>query len=550
MLLQKSNLEQMYFLIFLIFGYLALHYGLSKLFVKQGMPAWKAFVPIYSEALWCQLIGRPMWWSALLWVPVLGFFVGAGMLIDLARSFHKHSFLHHAAAVIFPFIYFPWLGHKADLAYLGPAWALEQEFKGKYKKALKAKDEAEVRRLDRECPLPRKTALREWTDSMIFAVFAAHFIRLFLIEAYVIPTPSMEGSLLVGDFLFVSKVHYGSRMPMTPLSFPIFHQTFPSSTVECYLTWPKWGYNRAPRLQSVERLDPVVFNFPEGDTVIQGSGWEDHYHNLIKTGQVSREDLLNNPRVKKKIIARPVDKRDFYIKRCVGMPGDSLEVRDAYVYINGQRAQDVPKVQYRHVVYSQSPLSAKEIELIEHTYDLTFPRHGNNVISFKLDLPDDAQLIEDIRRKVPRIDSIRMEVTPKGQVERDVYPYNPERFPWNKDQYGPIYIPKKGATIELNPANIALYRRVISAYEGHDLRIEGDKYFIDGQETKSYTFEMDYYWMMGDNRHNSADSRSWGFVPEDHVVGKPLFVWMSLRNATLSGGVRWHRVFKGASGKS
>lgn len=226
-------------LLFIVLGYFALHFGLSKLFEKAGIPAWKAYIPFYSEALWCQLIGRPMWWSVLLWIPILGFFIGAGMLVDLARSFHKHSFGQHAAAIIAPFVFFPLLGMSKDLAYLGQAWKLDHEFKQKYKKALKAKDQTELRRLDKDAPFPRKTALREWVDSMFFAVFAAHFIRLFLIEAYVIPTPSMEGSLLVGDFLFVSKVHYGSRMPMTPLSFPIFHQTFPSSTLECYLKWPK-----------------------------------------------------------------------------------------------------------------------------------------------------------------------------------------------------------------------------------------------------------------------------------------------------------------------
>ena len=536
-------------LIFLFLAYIALHVGLYRLFERAGIAGWKALIPIYSEAIWCDVLGRPRWWSVLLWVPILGLFVGAGMLIDLARAFGRHGLGQHFLVVVFPFVYLPYLAWRTEAAYQGPSWRRHRDWRRAYKAAQIAQNALEISRLEREMPYPKKSVAREWTESIVFAVFAAHFIRLFLIEAYTIPTPSMEGSLLVGDFLFVSKVHYGSRLPMTPLSFPLLHNTLPIAGTECYTRALTWGYHRAPAIQAVERFDPVVFNFPEDDTVFGGLdvSFENQYHNLVKTGQKTRAEILQNPVLSKKIITRPVDKRSFYIKRCVGLPGDKIEVRNGLLYVNDQETGAKGKIQYRHHVHYNRQLSKDELREIERKYDLSFVRNQNGqVIPQFVDMT--IELAKQLQTEYPQIDSIERQIQGAGQADRGIFPYNVRKFPWNNDQYGPIEVPKKGQEVRLNLDNIDLYARIISAYEGHELKLDNGQIFIDGKPADSYTFEMDYFWMMGDNRHNSADSRSWGFVPEDHVVGKPLFVWMSLRNASLGEGVRWHRVFKSATG--
>jgi signal peptidase I len=537
-------------LLFVLFTYVALHVGLYKVFEKAGEQGWKALVPFYSEAIWCKIIGRPMWWSVWLWVPLVGFFIGVGMIVDLARSFGRHSFAQHFFAVVLPFVYFPLLGWKDQDAYQGPAWEKMNNWRKEYKKALAEGDALGKERLEQSMPFPKKTIVREWTESILFAVFAAHFIRLFAIEAYTIPTPSMEGSLLVGDFLFVSKLHYGSRLPMTPLSFPLLHNTLPFTGGECYTTALQWGYNRAPALQSVERYDPVVFNFPEDDTVFGGLDvpFEKQYHNLIKSREATREQILNNPALRKRLVVRPVDKRSFYIKRCVGLPGDKIQVKNAILYVNDAPMPKVGQVQYRHRVFTNKELSSREIADMESKHPITFTRNQNGII-----IPNFADLspeaIEAIKREYPQIDSFQMYAADPSMLDHSTYPYNSKKYPWNNDNYGPIVVPKKGTSVELSMDNIELYARIIAAYEGNDFKIDNGQFFINGKVATSYTFKMDYYWMMGDNRHNSADSRSWGFVPEDHIVGKPLFIWMSLKGAALANGIRWNRLFMSATGK-
>lgn len=528
-------------LIVLLATYVGLHFGLFKLFPKAGEAAWKAWIPFYSEAICCKIIGRPMWWSVLLWIPIVGFFVGAGMLIDLAKSFRRFSFGDAAASVAVPFVFFPMLGMRADAAYMGPAWKMQNDLRKRLLKAKKENDSIEMRAAEEENPFPKKSVLREWTESIIFAVFAAHFIRLFLIEAYTIPTPSMEGSLLVGDFLFVSKVHYGSRMPITPISFPLLHNTLPFTGGESYTTWLQWGYNRAPKLQNVELYDPVVFNYPEGDTVIQGAPFERQYYELIKHG-APRAEVQR--RFKNKLIWRPVDKRDHYIKRCVGLPGDVIQVKDGILFINNEKAKEFKGIQYKYRIFSKG-LNAKKIE---GELPVTFERgpRGEAIIELAYMSP---KVAEEMKTKYAgQIDSIKRILLAPEDVQPSMYPYSP-RFKWNIDHYGPIQIPKKGMSVPMTPENLDIYRRVITAYEGNSLEIKDGKVWINNQEATEYTFKLDYYWMMGDNRNNSADSRSWGFVPEDHVVGKPLFVWMSLRDGSFGGGVRWSRLFMGASGK-
>jgi signal peptidase I len=540
----------LYYIIVFVLGFLLPFAGISQLFKMRDIEPWKAFVPIYNLYIWNQIIGRKDWNMILLFIPIVNIFVIAAMASDLNKTFGRFSFLDSILAIALPFIWFPYMGFslKDKLNYIGPASQLRREFKKNYKAAAKAKDEKEMRRLQKEYPIPAKGIVREWADSILFAVFAAHFIRLFLIEAYTIPTPSMEGSLLVGDFLFVSKAHYGSRMPMTPLSFPLLHNVMPITGAECYVEWPKFGYNRAPALQKVHRFDPVVFNYPEGDTVIKGVPYQNDYHNQIKNTQPEaraqkRAELKQ--RYKNQIVTRPVDKRDHYIKRCVGLPGDTIEVIANRLFVNGEKPPTIEGVQYDfHFI----PKDGKSIDYnyIDDNFKVSNPHPQNDVnYPFRNMSVETKEAIEKDPVMAPLIEDIREELAPKGGYDGGIFPYQHRKFPWNNHHYGPIWIPKKGETVQLTMNNINLYQRIIDVYEDNDLMINKGQILINGVPTNEYTFKMNYYWMMGDNRDNSADSRSWGFVPEDHVVGKPLFVWFSVGNK----GVRWNRLFMGASGK-
>ena len=536
---------------FIVLGiaYIVVHLGLYKIFEKVDRPAWKALIPIYSEIEWCKLVGRRPWHVVLLFIPIVGFFVGAGMLIDLCKTFRRYSFFQHFAAVVFPFFYIPIMGFDKNLNYMGPAWSIQKDLRKRYKVASKTKDKKALKQLEKENPFPKKGIVREWAESIIFAVFAAHFIRMFLIEAYTIPTESMEGSLLVGDFLFVSKAHYGSRMPMTPASFPLLHNTLPFIGRESYSKLLKWDYHRAPAIQHVNRYDPVVFNYPEGDTVIKGVEYPRDFHNVVRTAEVkytmgtgtqspekTRKTLLRKH--KSKIALRPVDKRDHYIKRCVGIPGDTIEVRNGNLLVNGEAAKMLDGIWYQYKVFGD--ISVKALEK-KYGKRLSFSKGANNSILINTN-PELATELEQMTQ-------LKLERNLDFYEERKIFPYDRRYYKWTNDNYGPIVIPKRGDVIQLTAATYPMYERVITAYEGHTLERKGDKFIVDGKATATYTIEMDYYWMMGDNRNNSADSRAWGFVPEDHIVGKPLFVWLSLNQGRLGKGIRWGRIFMGASGQ-
>jgi signal peptidase I len=535
--------------------------GMYKFFEKAGHPAWTAFVPFYNTFVITKIIGAPKWWLFLMIVPLFHFFIIAGMLIEMNKSFGRYDFKDNFLAIVFPFFYFVYLGTKKP-EYLQQSWKIQNDLKKRFRKAHKEKDKAAIRKIEKENPIPVKTVIREWSESIIFAVFAAHFIRMFLIEAYTIPTPSMEGSLLVGDFLFVSKVHYGSRMPMTPFAFPLIHNMLPFLGSESYFKYPKWGYNRAPKLQNVERYDPVVFNYPEDDTIyggIEGAmNYPEQFHNKLKRVPPEQREQLRQRLLKvdaNKIIVRPVDKRTHYIKRCVGIPGDVIQVKAGVLFVN-DITTPVEGVQYVYRVHSNVALN---YEFLKDNYAFEF-HHENGRISNSLFCMTESvagKMVKDI----PGIDSVSRFLLNKGGLDGTSipFPYNYNNYPWNIDWYGPLTIPAKGVPVKLDLVNIDIYRRVIASYEGNKLEIKNGKIFINDSETKTFTPELDYYWMMGDNRNNSADSRSWGFVPEDHIVGKPLFVWLSLKNGRLfdgtdqygqpqDGGVRWNRLFMGASG--
>lgn len=541
-------MDILYYIIVFLLSYLLPFAGMAKLFELRGEKGWQAFVPVLNCIVWAKIIGRPSWYILWLLVPGVNLFILAGMASDLNKSFSRFSFLDSVLAIALPFVWFPYMGYSLapKLVYIGPAAKLRNDFRKNYKAAIKAKDESQMRKLEKEHPIPKKGAVREWADSILFAVFAAHFIRLFLIEAYTIPTPSMEGSLLVGDYLFVSKMHYGSRMPMTPFSFPLLHNVLPISGGECYSKWPKWGYYRAPALQKVHRYDPVVFNYPEGDTTLKTLNYGEDYHNQLKrihdTDQREKSRASMKAAFKNRIVTRPVDKRDHYIKRCVGLPGDSIEVRDGDLYVNGAVPPTIKGVQHEYYLRAKQ---GKLIDLsyIKKNYLCTLDPRSLGTEAIVHTSPELAARIQ--KELSPVLDTMFRRVATKGEIDNNgMFPYNHAIYPWNNDHYGPIWIPKKGAKVTLSMKNIELYQRIIVAYEGNTLEIKDGGFKINGLPTNEYTFKMDYYWMMGDNRHNSADSRSWGFVPEDHVVGKPLFVWFSHEG----WNVRWNRIFMSAQG--
>jgi signal peptidase I len=342
----------------------------------------------------------------------------------------------------------------------------------------------------------------------------------------------MEGSLLVGDFLFVSKVHYGMRMPMTPLMIPLLHNRIPLIGGESYLKSIELPYYRLPALEKIKRNDPIVFNWPVGDSVYLTPSRSWTYD------QVQRDPGLRNSLKGETVITRPIDKKDHYIKRCVGISGDTLQVIDRQVYINGKPAPNPSKLQYHYSVLAATPINKQWLT-----------DHGIKTDDHPYGLEQLYWLDKDQAQALSELEGVKVEVINSDQLCNmlkikcgELFPNDPAHFgSWTNDNYGPIWIPKAGVTVPLSLENIALYRRVIQVYEHNDYAIRDGKIYIDGKEATEYTFKQNYYWAMGDNRHNSEDSRVWGFVPEDHIVGKPLFIWMS-----TGDGIRWNRIFTSA----
>ena len=529
--------------------------GLWKLFTLAGEQGWKAFVPLYNFIIWLKIIKKPWWWIFLIITPGVNFLMIAIMYLLTAKSFNKRSFQEQTIAFLLGFIYLPYIGFQADTTYVGP----EDESK------------------------KQPSIAREWSEAIVFAVIAATVIRTFFFEAFTIPTSSLEKSMMVGDYLFVSKISYGAKIPNTPLSFPFAHHTLPfTQKTKSYLEWFKFPYFRLPGLGTVNNNDIVVFNYPDGDTVALDYQNQSYYQICRDNGYTS---LYNKPnveimvdteegKIKKtigEVVARPADKRENYVKRCVAIAGDKLEIKDAEVYINDKHVETPTHAQFHYFVKTKGFVFG-EVNYAAHKFE------RNLRLLDKYDIYMDEMDIKDIQgdtveyllnmpvsiaekiKEISSVISITKEITPKNIYNDRIFPHN-EAYKWNNDNFGPFVIPKAKTTVELNPTNIVLYNRIITNYEGNTLEVKGDKIFINGIETTQYTFKLDYYFMMGDNRQNSADSRYWGVVPEDHIVGKPVFVWMSIKDPQknpVSGNVsivksltqnsqkgrfRWNRFF-------
>lgn len=379
----------------------------------------------------------------------------------------------------------------------------------------------------------------EWLDAIIFALVAATFIRIFFYEAYTIPSSSMEKSLMVGDYLFVSKIAYGPKVPQTPVSFPLVHNVMPIIGGESYSTIIQNKYRRLKGFSKVKRDDIVVFGFPHGDTVLTGAPQDDYYTHVRLNGREYTQKMLG------KIVVRPTDKKDNYVKRCVAIAGDSLKVVNGKVYVNGKPQQDFEGIQNTYTVYTNGSavnskiLSDMGMNMEEVYYDSSLPGYPN------------LSLTKQELSKIKSLGNI-VEIRENIDVYPPDYPDSPlmlfpftEDFKWTRDNYGPLWIPQKGATVTLTNENLPLYSRIITAYEKNTLEIKKDGFYINGKKTDKYTFKQDYFFMMGDNRHNSLDSRYWGFVPEDHIVGTPAVIWFSTdKNKSFPSNIRWKRIFK------
>ena len=530
--------------LFVLLCQLLMFVKLWKLYKKAGYAPFLAAVPIYNSVILLRIIRRPAWWVILLYFPIINLLMLPVVWVETARKFGKDSLTDSFLAWATLGLYGFYINYASDVTY------------------------------NPEQPTVPKTKFGQFIGSTVYAVVIATVVHAYFMQPYIIPTGSLEKSLLVGDFLLVSKFHYGARTPQTVVSFPMVHDTIPLLKTRSYLKKPQLPYMRLPGLQQIKRNDIVVFSWP-ADTVRQ----------FFK---------------KEAGVVKPVDKKSNYVKRCVAIPGDTLTIEDGIIYINGKESimPDRAKPIFGHKAYNAKGISARKLinagyddltrkflitnisqpildALRPHLLMIANPDPSNyQVLTGSKGLPlnivqqyriQAKELLETQKSlfltlkeaeelpNVVTLDSLKRNINSKRTYNDSYFPNN-VRYNWNEDQFGPLVMPKKGATVQLNSKNVALYKKIISDYELNNLELSGDDIKINGFTADTYTFKQDYYWMMGDNRHRSEDSRFWGFVPEDHIVGKPVFIWMSIdgfMDGLRNWKIRWERVFTtvGGSGK-
>lgn len=488
---------------FIFFLIIQIVHGLGtwKLYIKAGRQAWEAFIPIYNAIILMKIIRRSPWWTILLFLPIINLIMFPVIWVETARSFGKNRSSDTLLAIVTLGVYNYYLNYMTRVQYV------------------------------ENRSLHPKSGAGDWVNSILFAVVAATLVHTYFIQPYVIPSSSLEKSLLVGEFLFVSKFHYGARFPMTTVAAPMVHDTIPLLKKKSYLfnddltkketSWLnklQFPYMRLPGFESIERNEIVVFNSP-ADTLYN----------------------MNQPNVDRNYY-KPIDKKINLVKRCVGIPGDSLEVRNGYVYINGNQNVLPDRAQLQFSYYVQPKTNRFNPKVMYERYGITDPFgiiNAQNTYRF-VAISDEAM---SRFKDHPNVVGVQRIIAEQGVRDRGIFPHHPD-YNWNNDFFGPVYIPEAGKTIDLNLEILPLYKRVITEYENNDLRIEGEKIYINDELANSYTFKQDYYWMMGDNRHNSLDARAWGFTPFNHVVGKPVFIWMSWdTNGEGFDKIRWERVF-------
>jgi signal peptidase I len=466
--------------------------GTWKLYVSAGRKAWEAAIPVYNAIVLFKIIGRPTWWTILLFLPIINLILFPVVWVETLRSFGKNSTLDKVLGIATFGLYIAYVSYTQKLNYSA----------------------------DRSAEPVNKTA--DTVSSLLFAIVVATFVHTYFIQPFTIPTSSLEKSLLVGDFLFVSKVNYGARTPMTTVALPMVHDTIPLTKKKSYLNWPQLPYFRIPGFQTVERNDIVVFNWPV-DTVYK-----------FRDQSGLRVD-------------KPIDKKSNYVKRCVGVPGDQLEIKDGIVFVNGkelilpERAK--PQFSYKVALDGKTPI---DFEYLLKDMDITdgagfMDAEKRDTLFIAALTAANAERLQHI----PGITGVQKIIS--KEVEPGIFPHINK---WNRDNFGPIYIPQQGKTVALNLETLPFYKAIITDYEKNDLKVTGNEIRINGKIATSYTFQQNYYWMMGDNRHNSEDSRYWGYVPENHIVGKPIFIWMSWdSNAKGLKKIRWDRLFTTVSGE-
>jgi len=488
-------------------------FGMAKLFQKAGVPAWKAYIPFYNTWIMQTLGNRSRHWVFWQAIPVAGWFITLGIYIEFIKLFGRFSFGEHALTTFLSPFYFLYIGYSRQVHFIGP--------KGSQ--------------------LHKKAIWREWIDAAVFATVAATLIRTFVFEAYAIPSGSMEKTLLEGDYLFVNKISYGPRIPNTPLAIPFIHNYIPGTPLKSYSEAAQLGYIRW-FASPVKRGDVVVFNVPI-DTVINKEDFQSkqpYYEikNAAKRGDASAQYILSHPE-EYPVVAHPFDKADNYIKRCIAVAGEKLEIRGGTIYINGQRQPLPPHSQVPYQVTTNG--QQLDADLMKEEYDIDISDAGQLAITGTNTF---EMLLTAENAEKMKTSGLAKAVKPLLDTPGDVryagilFPYD-SLHRWTLDDYGPVWIPKKGATLTLTAENYPLYQKAIRVYEHTDVQNKRGRFYINGKEQATYTFKMDYYWMMGDNRHGSQDSRFWGFVPENRIVGKPSLIWFSTGN-----GIRWNRLFK------